>query len=759
MSFAEKLKSLRLPCKRGFWLILIPGLLIVLFCTIQLFRPCKQYRYENSHTFAEGSPAREFISDPIALKPGVYYIEQEYVCDTDRNGHINATDGTVFTGGLLTNGEHTYPALSKTGYHLWLYESTRNLQFTAEYTGEGSLTTGGITITRTNKLWSMLLTVILFTELLLLGIYGFYHYDKAYPVDIRKKNVFFGLFLICLIASSPQLLNCCFSGGDMTYHLLRIEGVKDGLISGQFPVRIEPEWLFDHGYANAIFYCNGLFLFPAILRLLGFNITVVYNLYCIALNIATACISYYCFGRMFKSPKIGMAASALYTLSVIRIFKLVMVGAIGEGSAITFIPLVLYGLYCIFTKDTEESCFKTAWVPLAIGYAGLIQTHVLTCEITAFVTILICLFYVRKVFCRKHFLNLVKAALAAAGMSLWYLVPFLDYYLTEDVHIKHVSARTIQAEGLTFGQLLHHFWKIGDASVADTLYDTPTGIGLLLAVGLLAFPGLWISQRFEKEKLTGFVKLSALLGTLLLIMSLKVFPWDKIQFIHPIAASLVSSLQFPNRFLGWACALLITVYGYLLSYTERKGCKQASFALYVLVLVSITTGSMFLLDHVNANYGRYTIYHEEGMGFGYISGGEYIIEGTDVGRLSFENPVCQENTELVSYNKEYLHIEARCINTSQKESYVDMPLMLYKGYVAYDTATKERLDICYGDNYKLRVLIPAGYSGTFELYFKSPLYWRISEGISLFTYGFMVLLGVRQLRTNNKRRKALYENI
>ena len=173
MSFTEKIKSLKLPAKKGFWVILIPGLLCTLFCIIQLFLPCRQYRYENSHTFVEGAPAREIISNPISLKPGVYYIEQEYACDVDRNGHINATDGTVFTGGLLSNGEHTYPALSKTGYHLWLYESTHNLQFTAEYTGEGTLTTGSITITQTRKLWSMLLTVILFAEFLLLGIFGF----------------------------------------------------------------------------------------------------------------------------------------------------------------------------------------------------------------------------------------------------------------------------------------------------------------------------------------------------------------------------------------------------------------------------------------------------------------------------------------------------------------------------------------------------------------------------------------------------------
>ena len=34
-----------------------------------------------------------------------------------------------------------------------------------------------------------------------------------------------------------------------------------------------------------------------------------------------------------------------------------------------------------------------------------------------------------------------------------------------------------------------------------------------------------------------------------MLLSLSLFPWDKIQFLNDITETLVSSIQFPNRFL------------------------------------------------------------------------------------------------------------------------------------------------------------------------------------------------------------------
>lgn len=728
--------------RKGFVAVLAAMVFLSLFCVIQIIRPNVEYQYEGAYDFEEGIPAENvMVRTGISLKPGVYYIEQEY--ETDRNLANNCTviDGTVFEKGLLTNGEPLYSGLGTTGFHIWLFESTEQMGISVSYGGQGLLQTGNLTIKETNLLWTMLLTVFLFAGGLLMLCLTYGAYNASYPVAQEKKNVFFWVMVISLLASVPYLLGTNVSGADFTYHLLRIEGVKDGILSGNFPVRLEPEWLYGYGYANAIFYCNALLLLPATLRLLGFTVMTSYNLYAIGLNIATAWIAYYCFSRIFQNKKIGLLCSALYTLSIFRIFKLVITSAVGEGSAFTFLPLVLYGLYRIFTEDPKNKNYKTAWIPVAAGYAGLIQTHVLTCEITAFLTILICILCIRRIFIKETFWELAKGALAAGALSLWYLVPFLDYYLTQEMHIKYVSARTIQDRGLYLPQLLFHFWKTGNSSNAaerSMQSAQPIGVGVILSASLAFFAILWFSGKLRDKKQQGgtlaLAKLSAILGGMLMLMSLHIFPWDSIQQLNQVTMALVSSIQFPNRFLGWGTAFLVTVFGYCIQYAHRSQRRRYYYGGIILALIGITTSGMYLLDHVIRDQQQFLLYNEEGMGVGYISGAEYLIEGTEEELLTYTEGATPGTGIVVdAYDKDYLQVTLSCTNTTREESYIELPLLYYKGYHAYASTMGEELAVEPGTNHVVRVLLPPAFAGEVEVRFVSPFYWRISEIITYLT--------------------------
>ena len=730
----QRIKKLRLWEKKSFRLGGYVFLLLILGCIIGLIMPCQVYEYEGSCCFDENTaPGLTDIYEGISLSPGVYRVELEYATDVDLANLCNLADGTVMNGWMKTNGEHLYSGLGKTGFDVWLYEKTDSMRVQVDYTG-GHLTTGSLKIVETNKLWTMLLTVVLAVWAVFSISLAFYYYDKEYPVSQEKKNVFFFVGVISLIASIPYLCGYNITGADLTYHLQRIEGVKDGLLGGQFPVRLEPRWLYDHGYANAIFYCNTFLYFPALLRILGFTVTASYNIYCIAMNIATAWISCYCFGRIFENWRIGIICSALYTLSIFRIYKFVVTSAVGEGSAVTFMPLVIYGMYRIFAEDSEERRYKSSWIPLAFGLAGLIQTHVLSCEITAFVIFLFCLAGIKKVFQKNTFLELVKGAVGALLFSLWFLVPFLDYYFTQDVHIKHVSARTIQDRGLYFAHLGFHFWKTGtNTPMAGNGMESshPVGLGLVLLLGLGIFLIFWFSGYFRKEtdRRVSFAKKAAVAGAFLLFMSTGSFPWDRIQKIHPVAAALVSSLQFPNRFLGWGTVCLVFVFGYCLWYFRNKN-NRLCLGMAVLALIGVTTSSMHLFDYVNGGQEYFELYNEESMGFGYISGAEYLIEGTDDGKLTYAGVTAGDGVEVYSCEKGYLQAEIQCANKKGEDSYVDIPLLLYKGYRAVNTDTGEPLALGAGENNVVRVGIPSGFDGSLRVFFESPVCWRVSEWIS-----------------------------
>lgn len=730
----QRLHEMKLYKKKYIWIYTVVVCLLLVGCMVMCLQSRETFSYEGMSDFAQGASAETVVYEGISLKPGVYRIGLHYQTDMDYVGMCNARMDTANPRALLTNGEHLYAGLGSTGYQLWLFEATDNLQITVSYGGEGSLSTGNLVIANTGQLWTMAAVILFALALMGLVLIIYVEYDRKYKVTRETKLVILFLALITMAASWAQLRNSVLGGADLTYHLQRIEGVKDGLSTGQFPVRIEPKWLYGHGYADAIFYCNTFLYLPALLRLAGFTVTISYNLFCMALNLATALIAWYSFSRIFRDNRIGLMCSALYTLSFIRIYKLAIVGAVGEGSALTFLPLIFYGLYRIFTENTEDREYKTAWIPVALGYAGVIQCHVLTCEITAFVTLVVCLVCIRRVFKLPVFMALAKGALGAMALSLWYLIPFLDYYLTQDMHIRHVSGRTIQERGLYPAQLLLNTWNKGiEEWLVDKGFTAEAGcVGLLLMLALVVFAMLWLAGRLKRlpAGIRGSSKLSAVLAGLLLFMSLRVFPWNEIQESGKVMASLVSSLQFPNRFLGWATVLLCMVFGacILAVGSRRAVCVVAA----TLTIFSVGSGSVYMVHQELKEQNSFTLHNEESMGCGYISGAEYLVEGTEQLLLTFAGPVPGEGVTARDYSKEGLQAVLTCANESGNASYVDLPILLYKGYHAYAGDGRE-LEVEPGANHLVRVILPVGYEGRVQVRFESPWYWRLGEVVTMST--------------------------
>ena len=724
-------------------------LLLSLICVIRIAMPNREWEYSGSYEFKKGEPCTDqAVYEHIPLGIGVYRLELSYESEGDTNAICNVKDGTVYKGGLLCNGEHMYQALDHTAYEFWLFEATEELAVVIDYSGQQNLTTGNLRIIETNLLWTRYLVILIALALLTMGTIRFERQNTKNEVGEAGRRVIFGIGVIAFVASIPYLYDGLISGADLTYHLQRIEGVKDGLLTGQFPVRLEPRWVFDHGYANGIFYCNLLLYFPALLRMVGFTVTESYALYCIALNIATAAIAWYCFGKIFRDDVIGLVCSGIYTLSIFRMYKLLITGAVGEGSAFTFLPLVLYGIYLVFEGSVEDKEFRKSWLILGIGYAGLIQTHVLTCEITAFMTILLCVLYLRKVFELPRLRQLVQGALLALGLSLWYLVPFLDYYMTQDMRIQHASARTIQDRGTILPQLIHHFWISERAAVSGDngmQYSHPLSVGLILVLGVLIFWLLLFLGELseEKDREKSFAVKAAGLGCLALWLSTNYFPWDRIQNTSHIAATLVSSLQFPNRFLGWGTVLLAVPAGYVLKYfkNNRRMLYQMSL---ITVLAALSTSYLYLMDSEDQEPSFY-LYNEESMGFGYISGAEYLIYGTDSDQLSFARPRYGENIQITEYTKRGLNTSFFCRNDGEVQERITLPVLLYKGYEAIGESG-EKMEIVDSDNHLLQVSVPGGYTGRITVRFTEPWYWRVAEMITLLTIVGMSIWLIRKRR-------------
>ncbi len=613
-----------------------------------------------------------------------------------------------------------------------------HMTFRVYYDGVGDITFHSITVRELpygaykDAFFSILLLILVD----MLVCYGMLR--KKHPISDSTKYVICGIFALSLIASFPMLSGYMINGHDIDFHLVRIEGLKEALLSGQFPVRINPEFYYGYGYANPIFYGEVLLYIPAFLRMVGFSLTESYLILVGFLNFLTACICYISVKGMVKNPKIAFVGTVLYTLAPYRLMDTYLRAAIGEVSAMAFLPLVIYGMYRIYTDDMEQKEYRWSFLPLLIGLTGVLQSHVLTGEMVAIFILITCVLLLPKTIQMKRFLALVKTAVSLVVVNLWFLIPFVDFTLTQDLRVfsdtKLNAVGFVQGTGAYLVQLLYTFYRYAwnNFSNSNIISDEmPLTLGIPLVIGLfLCLAMVWSKGDAKKRKTALIVLALAVISTW---MATIYFPWDKFSSMHSSLATLISSIQFTWRFLSPATALatVATCIALALTDTEEKG-KYTYIIGAVLCTVTLISGMHFMQQCFN---NQPPVYREDTTGMdtrGAASGGEYVLTGADYHTVTnVREPIPSEDCVVLSYEKQGTTFTMEVAN-GNAEGYVLLPLLHYKGYGATSEDGLITDDSLETGNYDvIKVNLPANYIGKVEVRYEGMWYYRVGEFISL----------------------------
>lgn len=715
-------------------------LLLVLFLAAGLLRHNERYTFD-SEIFVQDDEGN-VATEKIWLPDGIYKVHLSYACDSDMRHFCNVEAVSGESSRVYSSGEHLNQGLGRTDFDLWVRDGGAGLQVKVSF-GGGSMELKGLELVQTSRDLSRNFFLVFAVMAVIHVLYLLLLWNQVYGIDRGKLLIWAGLVLTILISSIPLGNNYMYGGSDITYHLLRVDNIRDGFLSGQFPVRIDPTWLYGNGYASSVCYGELFLYFPAFLRLIGFTLQGSWMWFLFVLNASTCLISYYSFHKIFKSDRIGLFCSVFYTLSIYRIYKMYSWSAIGEVQAMVFLPLILYAVYAIYTGNTEEKRYGRKWIPLALGMTGIIQCHVLTCELVTGFMGLACILLWKKTFRKKTLLVFCKAVGAVCLLNMWFLVPFFDYLLHEDMVIGHVSARTIQEIGLYPAQLLFTFYHRGQSRdlINNGLRDVEAmGIGLAMVFGLTVFALIWMGSRktYKPDCRIQAGKFAAVLAILAMVMSLQAFPWTVIQFWNRLTQMLVSSIQYPNRFLMIATLLLTMTAGSAAVWLrEKNGSAATAYGVAGVITALVTV--IFYMNSLTLHTSALTLYDAKGMGTGYLSGAEYLPYETDASQLTYHDPVAGEGVVVKNYSKNYLTIEMNCVNSSDLESYVDVALLHYKGYMAVSPDNDSKLTVTSGDNHCVRVMLPADFEGNVRILFREPWYWQAANILSLLSAVFLIV--------------------
>ncbi len=673
-----------------------------------------------------------FLSGPyIELPAGHYRVGINYRAGSDQSFGPYAVNDVDEKSAYLKSG---IALLGKNQ----TYVSTRfrttgdldNFEVRVLYDGKGALSIEGITVSSDPSFLSAwfigLFLLFLILDLILLS----FDFLKAH-----KRTVLI-LCGIGLLSCLPLFMPGFHLGHDTTYHLLRIDGIAEELRNRQFPVRIHSLWIDGYGFPVSVYYGDLLLYFPALLRLFGFPLMTAYKAYVCFVNLSTVLISWLCFRKMKLSENAAFMMTLAYVTAAYRLCNVYVRSALGEITAMMFIPLVVLSIWLIYADAEESLCRKRNSLLLALGMSGLVTCHALSTEMTVVTLSLVCIILWKKTFRLNTLRTFALAVLQTLLYTAYFWIPFLDYYRNVDARINvHDRILTIQTAGAYPAQFFSFFQDVFGSGNVSTMQVSwrlvmtpgPLLMGTLLLSLLLILKGC-------KDRIICFL---SLLSLFFLFVATDLFPWNFLA-MHTSVGNFLSQVEFPWRYIGMAGILLTVLTGYLFEKLPELSLSGNAKRMLPLTAVVLGIGySIFFLSSYCGGAELADYYDTAELDRYMISTGEYCRNGCHThildNQLSVEGDVEANLTGRKGMSL-YLHAD-----TGNEGGIVTLPLFHYKGFHVTDDQGNE-YQIFDGNNCQIAFELPDHFSGELSAFFREPFSWRIAELVSLLSWIALIIL-------------------
>lgn len=692
------------------------------------------------------------------LKQGMYEVRVDYeslLYNTEVGGNCEDKTGTLqILRTKKTEDKLCYNELKFQDGHthqrtrLWIRNigGEQDLQLMVNFYGVGELRVDKILIRELTawRLMRLLGWLVLF--LLVDAVYIYFFVSRKASNKTAAAILLFAVFF----ASLPLMTDSLFWGHDLDFHLNRIIALANGLEAGHLFVPIQTEVLNGYGYASPLFYSQLFLYLPAILYNLAVPAQVCYQIYAILVNIATCLIAYYSFKGLVRDNKIAAAGALIYLLSAYRITNLYVRAAVGEYTAMAFYPLIVYGFVHVYTTEETKLGIRD-YLPIVLGLSGLIESHVLSCELAAMFIAVVCLVNYRKTFVPKRFITLAKAAVLTLCVNMAFILPFIQS-MQMDIRVNDDPVNQIQVQGTYLQQVFSAFQvSFGDSRIGMNS-EMSLSLGISLVMGLVIFAACCSMQNEWRTRKSSTVKVGVLctvFTVVCIVLSLRIFPWDSIENFSKLLAKVLCIVQFPWRYLSMATvfAAVVTVIG-LYVVKEIKSARMMQFLGGVLCLTAVFTNSLYMAGFTDG-IGIERVYGDADVEKA-VSSGEYILSDTIEGNLRWRRVNADPKFVTVSgYAYQGGVTTFDCVNIADTEMAVEIPLMNYDNYYACDMVTGESIGIMNGTDNRVSLAIPAGFDSSIKVVYRFPLLWKLSYAVSFIT----VLLTVAAVVLDRRKRR------
>lgn len=623
----------------------------------------------------------------IVVNRGTYTINFDYTADTSGNVIELWEQGSKVAGWPL---EATQTHFSQ---EFTLSKDAKQLSIRMNYGGAGSFVIQRVELVPRTLFYTD--TYFMILVFVLLNIAGYFLYQRHLRKPIAQEKLVDACIIagVTLLAMSPMFSTYLYNGDDLCYHLARMEGIKDCILDGQIPAVIMPDALKGNGYLNAMYPYLFLYI-GAFLRICRVSLGLSYKTVIFLANLGSALCAYYAFKSVSKSRRTVILGVVLYTLMPYRFTNIFSRGDLGETLALTFWPLVVAGMYHILLGDRKK------WYFLVLGFSGILQSHILSVMFVMGFCVISCLVFAGNVWKEKRYAEIGKAAGMTVLLNLWFLVPFLYYYFKESL-----GTDFLRWSGY-FDQSINPSNLAQSISLYNKQYFS-LGLPLLGCVGIGVLY-LICEKKKNETRMDHYLCFLLILGVVLTWMTTGYFPSMEMRK-NGFLDSIMTMLQFPWRFLGPACTCFLFTGVIWLSRSEiLKPYRNLIFALFIgLNLLTVQTVPT---DNIHMPYSSGAATASKGhdskmaANIGIFYPHEWRLDGIMDEKLVTSVVVSDLNdVTILNYSK--AGTKATAVYTADTAgNYLEMPILNYAGYRAYDENGK-RLEILEGDDHRIRVML------------------------------------------------------
>ena len=675
-----------------------------------------------------------------ALDAGSYYIGVEYNSTTPGNTVSILANGTTLLCEELPVSE-TY-----INFPVILDKDCQKFQIEYSTTDSSDCTIVSTTLNTYDHFYYDTYFYVIVFILLTSGL-ALCLCKRATILSHRTQLVTGGILLsIALVSFLPYCNGILPAGDDLSYHLARIEGIKDGLRNGQFPVYILPEALQGYGYLNSMYPSLFLYL-PALLRLMGISIITVYKSFVLLILLATVFLTYFSVKSIYPSRSAALLAALLYSLCPYHLVNLYARGALGESLAMTFLPLAFAGLYHLLEGDSRK------WWMLALAMSGLLQSHTLFTLLTGLLCVAGGLIFFENIRMQKRWIPICKAILSVFLLNAWFLVPFLYYYRKGGLWMDALGTTTYRERALVFSNLFGSF-------NLENYRTLSLGLPLILLAGFSLVYLIFYSKQHTNYGHISRKFLSFLLamGVLSAFMSTGNFnAWSFMEL--PVFDWLFTTIQFPSRLLAFASTALIFVGAIALYETEKLHRIRP-----VITVACCTICLLTIMPYHNdwnyykTKYDTASVNHVSKL-IGIDRGDYESIYPNEWRRQNFNNDIPLDGGNLIhTSNDDMIKItDFSRIGTTSTLAYsasdgisIEFPIQYYPGYIAYDE-NHNALDVIPSENQLVSVYaVGDGASHIITVKYHKNALFLIAEWISVICILLPLLLFYRKRKGSLK---------